>query len=170
MDPFSMLFDAFWEMAEASVPLMELVKEGNRIKFNTSDRDPIKSEIAAADLPELVLSTEGSTEVNLHRTSCSTSIQRQYSWIIATGDKRVKAYLYPVEFALMCAMANWKNTIGALTWQGQDFVKSAQLIGVTEGQSDPNANRGIMGWSTIWRCQVDMHFTTASLLAYNNGE
>lgn len=171
MNPFDLVFDQLWNLAEASAPLDALVRERNRIKFNkTGDRDPLKQTVAVADLPELVLGTNGASAINMHATSCSSMITRRYTWLLSTGDYRVNEILNPVEWAIFCAMTNWKASLGSLTWNSKSFVKRMNFVDVSEGQSDPQLNRGIKGWSALWGCEVEMHFTTSELQAFNTGD
>lgn len=167
-DPFSMVFDALWQLAEASAPLNDLVRVGNRIKFNdATNRDPRKTAVQAGDLPELVLVCENGTG-NISASSCSTSVTRRYSWVIATGDLRISHLLHPVEWALVCAMTNWKSVLLNLTWQGNKFAKRMQFLDQSVGFSKPEQNRNISGWSSVWGIEVEMHFTTADMIAFNS--
>lgn len=162
LDPFTIVHRALWDLVEADEGFTELVAVGNRIKFTGLDRSPKKDKIAEADLPEVMLVSE-SWGGNLHATSSHSLLTRQYTFIISTGDYRICEKLYPVEFAILRALANWKTTLSALTWRGQTFVKTANLVSGTTGDSDPSRNRGISGWSTLWRCQVDMYLPTSQL-------
>jgi hypothetical protein len=167
-DPFSLTFNALWDLAEASLPLTSLVKVGNRIKTNQpTNRDFIKPSVMASDLPELVLSTVGSNETNMYYNSCTTKVQRTYTWIISTGDFRTNYLLYPVQFALLCAMCDWQGALTSLQWNGAQFIKLAQLVSLNEGVSNPEQNRGIQGWSSLWGCSVEMYLPTALLKSYN---
>jgi len=180
-DPFTKTFDALWALAEASdvlngytdpntlQPVKGLILPGNKIKFNELQvRDVIKDSVQDADLPELMLSTQGVTTANLTASSCHAAITRQYSWMVSTGDFRVNYRLFPVQFALFCAMANWAEILSALTWGGEKFVIKAALNPLIEGVSDATLNRGIRGWSSIWACTVDMKFSSSALRAFNN--
>jgi hypothetical protein len=161
-----MVYDALWELALRAPIIGTTVKVGNRISYGTdSPIDPHKNNASDADLPELTLVTEGISEGNIGRTSCTTSLLRQYSFVISTGDFRANHLLYPIEFALFCAMTGWTTTLTALEWEGQRFVKRCQLVNASEGLSDPQRNRGIKGWAAIWAVSVEMHFTTSSLKA-----
>jgi hypothetical protein len=166
MDPFSLVYDALWTLAENSVVLTELVRVGNRIKFNhTGHFDPIKHEASEGDLPELVLVSTG-CDGNLNQTSCSSMFTRRYEWLLATGDLSVVNRLLPLEFALFCAMSDWPAVVNALQWNGKPFCKRTGLTNVNNGLTDPERNRGIRGWSAIWSLEVEMHFMTSELVAY----
>lgn len=169
-DPFTLVHNALWALADASQPLTQLVKPKNKIKFNSeTDRDPMKQEVMASDLPELVLAIEGTNEVNLHASSCTSMITRQYAWMISSGDIRANEILHPVEWAVCCAMVNWRETLSALTWREQLFVKRVNNTTLTTGMSDPERNRGIKGWSSIWRCEIEMHFESAAMRSFHLG-
>lgn len=168
-NPFVQVYDALWSLAEASSELTSKVRVGNRVKFNHTGYDsPIKDEVSDADLPELVLVSTGSGG-NLLQTSSTSMITRQYEWLLATGDMSVVNRLLPVEWALYAAMADWPSVLGALRWPSDDtvegFVKRAQLLSVNSGLTDSERNRGIVGWSSSWAIEVEMHFRTSDLRA-----
>lgn len=162
-NPFSLVFDALWDLFETNTELTDLVRPGNRIKYNSTDnRDPVKAEVQDADMPEVILITDGFTS-NLYHTSTSTSCKRSYAFVINTGDLRVNYRLNAVEWELFVAMLRWKDVLTSLTWNGLNFVKSVRMLTVSEGLSD-NQQRLMRGWAALWRCEVEMHFKTADLL------
>lgn len=166
-NPFSDVYDALWDLAEASDLLTSLVKPKNRVKFNqTRTGGTIKDQVSEADLPELVLVASGSS-CNLHDTSSSSRITRNYEWIISTGDLRINNKLLPVEWAIFCAMLDWPTVLASLQWQGAGFIKRTAVTDISTGQSDAERNRGIAGWSSIWGIEVEMHFQTSLLRQVN---
>jgi hypothetical protein len=169
MNPFDLVYDALWQMVLDSTPMSELVKPGNIIRYDQTSRDPYKKEVATEDLPELVLTSEGADDINMHATSCTSMLRRTYAFMISTGDFRLQKILHPVEWALFCSMSDFRSRLGSLQWEGENFVKEANFVSVLNGTSDPDKNRGIRGWSAVWRCRVAMHFRTASLRAYTAG-
>lgn len=162
-NPFDDVYNALWKCVATSREMTEIIKPGNRIRFDDK-QNPIKPDIASADLPELVLSAEGVAAVNLHRTSCHTSITRRYSWLLSTGDLRLNHTFNRVEWQLFCAMVNYKACIGNLIWRDKPYVVGSRVLDAVAGISDPKQNRGIQGWSSIWRCEVEMHFATVDLI------
>ena len=59
-DPFSQVYDAVWKALQAHKPLMDLLRPGNRIRFDdTEPNDPEKENVREGDLPELMLSPAG---------------------------------------------------------------------------------------------------------------
>lgn len=162
-NPFTLVHDALWTLAERH-PLIAAVPARNRIKYNDPvDRDPTKDKVAVADLPELVLVCEGLSG-NTHETSSSSRVNRQFAFFLSTGDFRANELLLQYEWALWCALHDWKSVLGGLQWLGRSFVKRADITSVSNGASDSERNRGIKGWSAAWRCEVEMHFKTSDLL------
>lgn len=163
-EPFTLVYRALFDLALRHPSFVSLVKIGNRVSFAVDDnRDPIKQNVITADMPEVTLITEGMSAANIHQTSSTSSIRRRYSFIIVTGDYRVNYALYPVEWYLFCAMVGWKTTLGNLTWHGATFVKNANLVSLTEGESDSRRIKGTKGWTSIWSVDVEMHFSSSHL-------
>lgn len=167
IDPFTQVYDALWSLAETP-RVTSLVRVGNRIKLDsTPPTAGLKDQISQADVPELVLALTA-TSGNWLGTSSSSSFIRQYQWQVSSGDMK-PSRLLALEWALNCAMVNWPSVLAALTWYGEPFVKRAQLVSAEHGESDPERNRGIRGWSALWTAEVEMHFRTRDMLAYNLG-
>lgn len=83
--------------------------------------------------------------------------------MITTGQTLVTERILPVEFALIRAMKDWPTTIGQATWAGQQFVKRVDMTDIIEGESDPERNRGIKGWSALMTVEIEMIFQTGDL-------
>jgi len=166
-DPFTITYDALWDMVEDSQPLMDLLRPGNLVKL--SDRQPIKDRLADADVPELLLVPTGASPL-LRRNSSSAQCTRTYSWIITTGDMRVRNRLFPVEWALFSAMTSYCLVLNQLVWDNTRFVENCQLLTATDGETVQENNRGLKGWSAVWTCQVQMVFNLAQLQGFNNGD
>lgn len=169
-NPFILVYNALWALAEASYPLSQQVRVGNRIKFNQAGQsDPTKRQVSNADLPELIL-VSTSAAANLRDTSSSSSCVRQYDWIIATGDTSQVNKLLPLEWALYCAMVDWPTVLAALRWPSDapgGFVKRVNFNAMNGGLADPERNRGIVGWSSIWSIEVEMVFMTENMRQHN---
>lgn len=161
-NPLVDVYDALWRLPEACELFTDLVKPGNRIKYLNIARDPNKKQIAAGDLPEVILAPS-TAQIKMHETSHTSKVVMQYRYLISTGDYRYTEILCPVQWALICALIGWKEILGALTWEGVQYVKRADILSVSQGESDKERNRGIVGWSAIWGCEVEMHFPTEKL-------
>lgn len=167
-DPFTMVYDALWDLAEGSNRVTDMVRLGNRIKMRTTAPNPgLKRQVSQGDLPELVLAlTSGSG--NLLNTSSSSMVTKQYAWQLATGSLNPERLL-ELEFALFAALVDWPAILGALTWSGAEFVKRANLVGMESGAEMAEQNRGILGWASVWTLEVEMHFRTSDLRTYGLG-
>lgn len=153
-----------WDAALCHPSLVSMVRERNRIRMDRpGDRDPWKETVSAADLPELRLDVDSLT-ANLMSTSSTTMVTRRYSWVLSTGDFRYTELLAPLEWYLTAAMLKWREKLSTLLWRDKSFVKVVRLTDGSAGYSDPQANRGIRGWSAIVRVEVEMHFSTADML------
>ncbi len=165
INPFTMVYDALWELFEQYPDVDNIVRVGNRIKYNESRTgNPLPEHVMDADLPELVLASDGTGQVNLHQSSCTSSITRTFAWLISTGDFRLNARLLPLEWMIFVAMHDFQSVLSALKWDDESFVTRADLLESTNGLSDPDRNRKITGWSAVWRVEVEMHFRHAAIL------
>lgn len=163
-NPFTKTLDALWTLFEADAQFTGRVAEGNRVKYNTTDdRNPLKDAIATADLPEVAIVFDGGN-MNLFDTSSSSKIVCNFRLIVNTGDFRVNEFASVINWIVLCNLAKWKTTLAALTWKGEHFIKRVSVVDLTVGESNPERNRNIKGWVTIWQCQIDMHFTTSNLV------
>jgi len=161
-DPFTAVHNALLNLLMAYVPLSNMFKAGNRVAFVGSKRSPVKDHPQAADLPEIRLVPTGGTP-HLQRTSNSSSCVCTWEIQISTGDQRVDEKLLPAEWAVYRAMEDWVAVLGALEWEGKTYVKLCRPQSIASGVSNADLNRDIIGWSTIWGCEVEMWFSTADL-------
>jgi len=167
MNPFLLVYDALWDMVASRADLDALVKLGNRIRFDKdAPATPMKTAIAAGDMPELVLAGAGMS-CNLHVASNACQVRKRYQWLCSTGEMRIEK-LQSVQWMLACATIDWQTILTRLQWpedSGRGFVKRTSLLDASEGFSDPQRNRGIVGWSFVWGCEVEMWFATADMRA-----
>jgi hypothetical protein len=123
--------------------------------------------VSTSDLPEVTL-VANQSQANLHGTSSSSKLVYGYEWWIATGDVSVIRGILPVSWAVWCAMASWKDVVGALKWKGKTFCKRFDFVNQSLLLTDSEKNRGIRGFSSIWGCEVEMWFGTNDLIAQNS--
>ena len=164
LDPFTLVYDALWELLDSSARLRELVKAGNRINLNRyDDRHPIKEEVSSADLPELIIIPVSGGETK--QTSGARIIVQRYRIILSTGDQRVNPGIFPIKFAVICAMENWvKYLKTGVTWRNTNPVVNARLLDASDGVSDTDMARGIKGWSSLMNLEVNFSFDKATLI------
>jgi len=159
-DPFTIAFNGLWAAVKAG-SLGSLIKVGNQIELVTEGE--LKVRVSNADAPELVL-LPVSGDANIHYTSCSSKIVRQFVFYISTGDQRVRTELFPIEFALFRALAGWQKSVSALTWEGKSFIKRVDILTIGNALQDSERNRGIERWSASWAIELEMHFGHNDLL------
>lgn len=163
-DPFTSVYTSLWDLVTSRQDLCDLIRVGNRIRFDSLiDRDPEKPIVVAGDVPELTIIPTTSIG-NLLQTSNSSSIVRQYAFLVTTGDQRLCAGINQIEWLLFRALADWCNTITSITWNGRTFVRMVQLVSGSTLINDELKNRGIVGWSALWTVSVEMHFATKDLI------
>lgn len=170
-DPFSLVMEAMWAAAQNSNVLFQQIKPGNLIRFDKpTDRSPIKTSVLAADLPELFLvpTSLAGNDTNLHDSSASSRVCMTFHWLLNSGDLRTNAYVMPIGWAIVCAMAGWQNfgNYTALTWQGKSFVKKVDVRGGSVGYHDLWRKQGITGWTFLSEVEVTMSFATSDMITY----
>jgi hypothetical protein len=164
-NPFSMCYTGIVKLLLANKHFNRMVETSNLIRFDAKNkRDPLKSVVEAGDLCEVIVSQDGMA-MNLGQTSTTTMVLKRYSILLSTGDKRINDFLNQVQWEIFVCMSNWKSVITPLQWRGAGFVKRAAVLDVSEGLSDPAANRKIEGWSAVWRCEIEMHFKKTDILS-----
>ena len=165
-DPFQQVYDGLWDFAELNPRLMNVIKPGNREKYDKWIG--MKKDVSSSDLPELSLMTDGAV-TNMQNTSTTSYTARRYRWVISTGDFRVCLY-NQICWELFRAMIPWHIALCSLYWPEDfpenRFVKKAELLNLEEGTLRTLQNRGIRGWSSIWGVQVDFYFCTNTLINY----
>lgn len=167
-NPFNMVMTALWEMLLNHPRFVRDVKEQNRIRFDLAgNRDPLKGPIQVGDLPEVCIGMSAAS-ANIMETSSTSMCRRTYSIMCSSGDYRYTEILGNVEWQVWVAMCGWKRTLGGLLWKDKNFVKRTNVSNVATGLSNPEQNRNIRGWSSVWSVEVEMHFATADLLTELN--
>jgi hypothetical protein len=166
-NPFTMVYAAIWRMIEDWPDLDELIKPGNRIKYDSPVvRSPFKEKISTADLPELALVAD-TVNCNTHQTCSTSRCTRRYSFMLSTGDYRYSALMAQLEWMLFATTHDWKSRLGKLVWpEGSDwhFCKRYDTPDASVGESNPDLNRNIRGWAAVWSFEVEMHFRRADIL------
>lgn len=160
-DPFSMVHDALWVMVERNQNILDMVKPGNRIKFDKQN-EPLQRKMDA-DLPELILVPGGGTYGGKDNSTQSTVV-RTYEWQIATGDIRLQPIYNKLMFEMYRSMIDWNCVLCPLLWCDCPFVNGFRMIQHIEGQLSTEQNKSIPGWSALWTCEVDFSFPRKLLL------
>lgn len=162
-NPFQMVWDALWRMAEANETLAEIVKLRNRIRYDEV-LGP-KREAVDSDFPELVLLSSGGG-ANIMNSSGTTKVERKYTWAISTAEYEINYYNL-IAWELFRAMISWNTELCALEWpesSGWHFVVRTNVLDIDEGTIALDEHRNIAGWAGMWQIDVEMHFSTSTLL------
>lgn len=166
-NPFLKVYDAVYSLLfdGADNELAREIKIGNRVTYGTLNggRDSIKDQVQTADTPELILVDEGGL-FNPHANSSGCKYDQNLGIYVSTGDYRYGAIASKLNWYIACNMANWGTTLGALTWNGEHFVKGIQIIPIQLGESNPERNRNISGWNVIWRVQLELRISNVNLV------
>jgi len=112
-NPFTMVYDALWDMMERNTTLTGLIRKANRIKY--AQANATKPAISDGDLPEIALLSSGG-DSNVMNTSSTSSMVRRYTWAIATGEYQINPFYNTVSWELYRAMIDWDQVLCALVW------------------------------------------------------
>lgn len=165
-NPFKKVYAKLFQILEDSVELGALVRPNNMVNLlEDKHKSGVKLAVQPGDMPEIILVSNGILEGSLVNTSTSTQMVRQYAYLVSTLDMRLNQHLYPVEWGLMCGLANYRELLLPLTYKGDTFVTHVDIDSADEGQISNNRNRGIQGWSASVMVSVTMHFNTANMIA-----
>jgi hypothetical protein len=159
-NPLLAVHTAFWALLEARTVLTKLIRPANRIRL---DGTTFKSEVGNADLPELRVVPTASVP-HLEATSNSTFLTERWQVQVATGEWDVKR-LFDIKFEVMRALLNWQAHLRAVTWKGNPIVHDCRAPTVDDGLFEADLARGVAGWTTIWTCEIELHFANTDLLS-----
>lgn len=162
-NPFSLTYNKLWELFEGDPHFSEMFPVGNRVNYGVGDnREPMKALITTADVPEVALIQDG-INANLMQTSSSSMVTCLYSLVINTGDFRVNTFTNKINWIVLTNLVHWKTLLTSLQWKEQAFIKNVRVRDIAIGQSPQLRARGINGWSTVWGCEIEMHFRTTDI-------
>jgi hypothetical protein len=170
-NPISLVYNALAEMLTCNKHFQELVREGNLIRFCGKD-DEVNRSIAKVasgvantntDLPEVRIIPRGSTP-HIQNTSHTSFLTVRFEIQMSTGTYNLDKVLFPVQWAVYRAMANWFVVVSQLKWKDRNFVHLTRPVSGQDVISDTDLARGIVGWASLWACEITMDFKTIDLL------
>jgi hypothetical protein len=126
IDPYSALYAQFWLALETDPEFSSLVKPGNMIRYDETNRIPNKSMRQDADAPEVSIIPVSDTP-NIAATSNTGLYMHRMQVTITSLDLRLNRpnSAYPVLWALYRVLARAKDT-----WK-QCYLYSARPVDVT---------------------------------------
>ena len=168
-NPFALAHKATFQIIKDSGAVKAVVANHrkNLVEFNQAT-DPRRDMKDESDFMEVVqLASGGSTRLGF--SSTGVEVTKTFDLEINTGSFDVESGLLTHEWALTCALleANYGDALRLLEWEGKRFVRDVSISSVTEGLSNPEANRSIAGWSAVWQISITMDFRRADMLAFN---
>lgn len=158
--PFSILYTGIWNAVDPYI--QDLVRPGNIIRYDTHEANPEKRNVQLADMPEVMLMSEG-FEGNLTATSNSAQCLQRFAFFVSTGRLQYTPYLAQISFALYRGLLAWTE-FGELSWKEKRFVKAVRLDSTDEARLNAEQNRGLAGFSSALRFHVEMFFSRADLV------
>lgn len=166
-DPLSLVYNALWTMLENHAALTALINLGNRIKYNTYRESAMKDTVSDADLPELGIIPVGGLP-HIRRSSGGTSFLERFECRLVTGTQMLGTVggILPIKWEVYRAFVDWDVVLKVLTWSGNTFVIQATLDEVSDDMLNTQLtlDRGVIGWTSIMRFNVEMWFRTADLV------
>lgn len=164
-DPLSIVYNALWDLLEAHTGFTDLVKVGNRAKYDGWMHSPKKDFVSVADTPEVAIVPAGSPVPTT--PSGSVLLRKTFAAGLVVGDQRIGEIggFLPVQWELIRAFHGWETPLKALTWSGNTFVNALRLEETSDTLLDTQqtVDRGIAGWVAVLRFQVWMHFAMADV-------
>ncbi|HQU42142.1 MAG TPA: hypothetical protein PK867_04995 [Pirellulales bacterium] len=163
LDPLTQVHAALWSLLESDAAWAALVKAKNRIKFAGKGVAPRKDEQLDADRPEVQIRAK-SVMPALNADSTNTKVIAQFEVQIATSEQGLDASLFPVLWETIRALHKYRTVLMPLTWAGQTFVRRVQATSGDIGVGRGDADRGMLWWSVLWGCEIEMWFSAVNLL------
>lgn len=163
------VYDAMYDLLftqDLENRLKDVIKVGNRRTYGTklgTKLDPKPPSELTADYPELILVDEGG-EYNEHANSSQARYLMALSFYISTGSLQYWAFASAINWYIACNMKNWNTTLTAVTWCGNHIVTNLQTIPLQIGQTNPMKQADLVGFSLIWRAQIEMYIPHAHLV------
>ena len=161
VDPFTLAYDALYDLIEANPRWSELVKPGNRMKLNRGPAPvPKGMRRALADLTESVLipSPSGQT-VKLKATSSTSFATVLYNLRIKTDEPKLAKLVFPLKYAFLAAMAKAPDDLGLRgVVAGWDVTDASD-----EALGSEAAYYGSQGWASVYTVAVAFQLNTAEL-------
>lgn len=160
--PFTKLHTAIWGLFEDDTRFCQLIPPANRVRYDKNDRMPLKNDIAAADLPEFMVVDYGGP-INLNHSSSSAKVVRNYSAILNTGDYRINEFTNVLTWLMLCNIDTWQSKLALCKWFDRSFAKVLRITEATTGESVPQRNRKINGFTAVWSLEVECYFQKSHL-------
>lgn len=172
IDPLTLLTSTFCKWLEDSACMRRAmglaIKNINAFNKSRTNQTPdVKNE---SDVPDIRLTPTGGP-ININFASNVTEMIANYNLEVNSGDPRVSHLLYPVYFAAFATAASGlsNSPITAIKWRDKPFLKKYDFLNSSLGQSNPDLNRGITGWTAVCSLSFRLYFLKSDLDAFVQG-
>lgn len=108
--PFTLTYDAIWDLLESDSTFTDAVKPGNRIKITENDK--IKPGMQHGDLPQVYIGA--TTGDGGGQSNKSGVITKSYPIIISSGDQNATVSL-DLEWLVMSILTKGLSTLAAVS-------------------------------------------------------
>lgn len=165
-DPFTQVHNALWALLIANTLFASKVKAANRIRFDSTETEPIRAAATSEDQPWVTIVQSGGSEKDDARTFAARMINQSYEVQVWTGNQRVHKELNPIKWAVVKAVL---GALGALTTTDAGFVKNVRIAGAWQDRLEPGTEaQASRGWVHVLTVEVWMDFTIVQLQAVDS--
>lgn len=155
-DPFTQVYGATYDALVAHTPFTDLVKLGNRIRYDKTNPVPLKGSLLTADTPEVTLvPTGGPSEPTF--SSSSAQLVQNLTIKEVSGDQRVQKILFPLKWETIRALRIAGGTLGLA------FVNNLMVTEQEEAVDDFDESKGQQGWISEITIEVTMIIARSEL-------
>jgi hypothetical protein len=163
-DPFTTVYTTL--LAAASSTHLSVLRAANKISLVQWGDPLVKDRQAShlpAEFPDLMLRPGTGGVAMLGATSSSTVVEKVFGWRLRFGEnRRVDQVYYPVQWALLCALAELYDAKGPTL--GLPYVSEWTTQFNDAGNEDENLLlQGVAGWQVVSDVRVRFTFNTREL-------
>lgn len=167
-DPITIAAQGIWTVLESHEPLASLVRMGNRIKLDDTNRDPGKANVSTTDLPELaVFPTQWEPTDNQGRVATSNGrfLTVTFSIAIATDKLRTgdPSGIYPVLWEVIRALWIARNTVPGSPDVFYLWPSAGNFELGVRGANQGDPASGVAGWASMATVRVTFRLNAQSL-------
>lgn len=167
MNPFELSYDTLVNAFKRVPAFREMFREGNIITYS-SKTPKVKTSVINSDVPEFAIFPNGVTGT-LSQNADSSKITLKYMINISTGSADT-SIINRCLWATMLGLMNWKSTVHTITFNDRRFIQDVRFSEFPIGISNPEANRGIMGWAAQIPIECDCYIDNKWIFAIEKVE
>ena len=164
-DPICQTFEGIWDCLTNNAAFAALVPDMNQINYTEDNRSPDKPGTTSAHLPQVRVVQLG-LQGQIFRTSNSCSLGVLWGIDVKVGDKRLEK-LTALQWAIYCAMSNWKTYIkDEVEFDSQKVFTKLTPMKVETEYALRNKPPDPAGWRCVWQGVGELFIQTTAVQAY----